>query len=131
MIALSLYLIGTITLHIASQPHDADAKTIADLIALNNDVIGYAVENRKLPATLNQLDVRGEGDLSKRLKNYEYVINSGASSPVTAPAGQQSFSLCATFHTSAFSDQKTQPDLFEPRIHSKGHQCFSDSMIVN
>lgn len=128
IIALSLFVIGTNTFRIVNQPYETDKKTVADILALDKSIIYYQIVNLKLPATLNQLDVKG--DLNKRLKNYEYVNNSGAASAGTAPANQESFSLCATFQTSAFSDQKTPAYFFEPKIHGKGHQCFSDSVSV-
>ena len=129
LIFLSVYLIGTITLHVINQPHDADVKTAADLKTLDREILYYQQVHLKLPATLDQLGATG---LNKRLKNYEYVPTSGASSATTATTGQPSFSLCGTFQTSTLvkSDQTQPVYFFEPKTHGKGHQCFSDSVLT-
>jgi len=143
--ALALTLIAlaaAVANGLVSKPYVTDRIISDDLSTLDTEIISYHSQNQQLPATLDQLDTKG--DIKTRLKDYEYTPNSG---PVAAPnrastpglpysSGltiQESFTLCATFKTST-NDTRTKirvPGYFDPSSHDKGRQCFTDTVNAN
>lgn len=104
--------------------HDAQAS--ADIRQLQMAVDRYYLaHNNQLPQNLSE--TRLEGDVTKRLNNYEYSRLSA-----------RSFVLCATFMTArTATDRDPSPsapddsaypsaaDIPNPYTHGKGKQCFT------
>ena len=104
---------------LVSKPYVTDRIASEDLRALNSHILTYYNENKQLPDTLSQLDIKG--DLQSRVVDYEYTPSPGMSS-------RESFTLCATFNTNT-NDNRTkmlEPGYFDPSNHDKGRQCFTD-----
>lgn len=137
IIALAAGIANTLV----SKPYISDRIISEDLRTLDTGIVSYYDKNQKLPETLDQLNV--SADIKPRIKNYQYTPGSAVASASTPskksglsyrpePLVRESFTLCATFKT-ATSDNRVkmlEADSFNPEIHEKGRQCFSDYVDV-
>gem|GEM_PF-1969413 len=137
LVLVIIALAAGITNTLVSKPYVTDRIISEDLRTLDTGIVSYYDKNQKLPETLDQLNV--SADIKPRINNYEYTRGSEvAFSPTPSPkAGlyyrpepiaRQTFTLCATFKTATRDNRVKilESDSFNPEIHGKGRQCFTD-----
>lgn len=141
LVLVIITLTAVIANTLVSKPYVTDRIVSEDLRALDTGIVSYYDKNQKLPDTLDELNV--SADIKPRLKNYEYTLGSAVASAATPSPktglyfrpetlDREPFTLCATFKTDTTDNRVKMLDTeyFEPELHGKGRQCFTDYVNV-
>ncbi|MDO8523530.1 MAG: DUF5671 domain-containing protein [bacterium] len=95
-----------------------DQEKVNELSGIQNAVIRYWEEKKKLPESLTDTDIRTYVRDSESIKEYEYKI-----------LNKETFSLCAEFKTSDKQDQDVKQYGLNKWAHEAGKVCFERSVV--